>query len=392
MNAAPQASAYRIARPSVGWVLVAILLVSLGVGWLTAARGVSYHLLRRVPLPPLRVLVGWTSEPPPLAAASLTPEMRRHGYNECNPFDFIGLGPYAPYRKVRVGRMAIPQKGGHTKDWGYDVVVHFHGQNALRTTLVQIARGVAFVGIDLGNGSGAYSDEFASRESWPLLRQSIEGALRSQSGHPEAYIRHVALTAWSAGYGAVNEILKHQPDDIDAVVLLDGLHAGWDPARTRHQTVNDVVAGGIAPTIEYARRALRGEKIFIFTYSEIDPITYPSTSLTAQLLLRELGVESVPVQGAVEDFGLISAVDQKGLHLWAYEGNDKPAHCTHLSHIDLAVRDIIEPAWNTPAMDRDVASTPAPKLGSPVSANRSGTGPNAEALRSTSRVGAARSG
>lgn len=285
----------------------------------------------------------------------------------------MGLGPYAPYRRLRVGRIAIPQKGGHSDDFGYDVVVHFHGKTAMTMTLAQVARGVAFVGIDLGNGSGAYSDAFASRAEWPLLRADIERALQAQSGSPEAHIRHVALSAWSAGYGAVNEILKYHSRDIDAVVLLDGLHAAWDPRLGKGTHAENVTAGPIAPTIEFARQAMMGEKLFIFTHSEIDPVAYPSTSLTAQYLTAELGLTMTPNPGAVlsnakaaalgDPFGLLGAVDVQGLHVWSYRGNDKPAHCTHLTHIDRAVRDIIEPAWKTPAMDRNVPNTPAPRLG-----------------------------
>ncbi|MGC4067580.1 MAG: hypothetical protein QM784_23625 [Polyangiaceae bacterium] len=214
-----------------------------------------------------------------------------------------------------------------------------------------------------GNGSGAYSDEFATKAAWRLLREDIDRALKVHTGRAEAHIRHVALTAWSAGYGAVNEILKYHSDDIDAVVLLDGLHAAWDPRHGRGSGVQNVTAGPIAPTLEFARQALTGEKLFVFTHSEIDPVLYPSTSLTARYFEQELGVTMKTEPESSEPFGLYSAVDVGGLHMWGYRGNDKPAHCTHLAHIERAIRDIIEPAWDTPAMDRDVPFTPAPRLG-----------------------------
>jgi hypothetical protein len=306
---------------------------------------------------------------PVLTAKQLTPELRKRGYNECNPYDFVGLGPYAPYRKLRVGRIAIPQKGGHTKDFGYDVIVHFHGQTAMRMTLAQVARGVAFVGIDLGIASGPYQDAFASPEAWPLLKKSIESALKAQSGDDRAHIRHLGLTAWSAGYGAVNEILKHHTSEVDAVVLLDGLHAAWDPKHNSHSSGADVIAGPVAPTLEFAKMALKGEKIFVFSHSEVDPVTYPSTRLTADMLMRELGLKRRAVHETPSDkFGLYGTLDTRGVHIWSYRGNDKPAHCTHLTHIDRAVRDLLEPAWRTPAMDRNVPMTPAPKLGPPPAA------------------------
>jgi hypothetical protein len=343
----------------------------------TALRSVTTYALLEVAVPKIAAARA-LSQKPVLTAQALTPELRHRGYNECNPYDFVGLGPYAPYRKLRVGRIAIPQKGGHTKDFGYDVLVHFHGQTAMRMTLAQVARGVAFVGIDLGIASGPYQDAFASAEAWPALKRSIESALKAQSGDPRAHIRHIALTAWSAGYGAVNEILKHDKAGIDAVVLLDGLHAAWDPTHNNHTTGNDVIAGPIAPTLEFAKMALKGEKIFVFSHSEIDPPGYPSTRLTADMLMRELGLKRHPVANSSSDkFGLYGTVDTRGVHIWSYRGGDKAAHCTHLTHIDRAVRDILEPAWHTPAMDRNVPPTPAPKLG-PAPASSSQGEPEAK--------------
>jgi hypothetical protein len=245
-------------------------------------------------------------------------------------------------------------------------------------TLAQIARGVAFVGIDLGNGSGVYSDAFATRASWSLLREDIEHALQAESGHAEAHIRHVALMAWSAGYGAVNEILKYHASTIDAVVLLDGLHAAWDPRIGRGNRVDNVTAGPIAPTVEFARQAAAGEKLFVFTYSEVDPVAYPSTSLTAQYLFKELGVTMKALGEPAEPFGLLGEVDVLGFHVWSYQGNDKPAHCTHLAHVERAVRDILEPSWDTPAMDRNVPFTPAPRLGPGVPATTAVAAPAVE--------------
>ena len=62
--------------------------------------------------------------PPKLTIAPLTDELRDKGFSECNPYDPIDLGPYSFYERVSLGRMLIPQKGGHTADMGYDVVIH----------------------------------------------------------------------------------------------------------------------------------------------------------------------------------------------------------------------------------------------------------------------------
>jgi hypothetical protein len=288
-----------------------------------------------------------------LELAPLSAELRKKGYSECNPPDPLGWGPYSPSVRCGMGHIALPQRGGHTPDYGYDVVVHFHGAPPLRKYLVQVARGVVYVGVDLGDGSGKYSDAFELRESFPELRRAIEAALRRKSGQSHAHIRYLALSAWSAGYGAVNEILKHGDQHIDAVVLLDGLHAGWDPARNRNGTVKGLSGAAIAPTIDFARRAMHGEKIFVFTHSYVDPVDYPSTSLTAKLLLNELGVTRQAVDIPTGLLTQDSAVDQAGLHVWSYRGHDELAHCAHLSLVG-RVLPLLEEVWDTPAMERAV--------------------------------------
>ena len=220
------------------------------------------------------------------------------------------------------------------------------------------------MGIDKGVGSGLYSEPFKKPKRFSALRRSIVTALRQHTGDRRAHIRHLALSAWSAGYGAINEILKHGSDGIDAVVLLDGLHAGWNRTHPRRDgTIRSASIANIAPTVVFARRAMAGEKIFIFTHSSVDPVDYPSTSLTADLLLAELGQQRKPVARSGDRFYQTGTVDVRGLHVWSYRGTDELAHCAHIPLIARAVRDVLEKVWDTPPMDRSVPPTPAPKLG-----------------------------
>jgi hypothetical protein len=305
------------------------------------------------------------SAPRHLVPLPISDEQRKKGYHECYPPDPIGLGPYQPFRNLSMGRIAIPQRGGHTADMGYDVIVHFHGYSPVRKTLVQVARGVVYVGIDRGVGSGRYSDAFQKPDVFPTLLRSIESALVRVSGDSRAHIRHLAISAWSAGYGAVNEILKHGDDRIDAVILLDGLHAAWNPAARSHdEGVQSLSSLPLGPTFRFARKAAEGKKIFLFTHSEVVPEGYPSTHQTADLLLSELGLERTAMDPGEDRFGQTAAVDHAGFHLWSFSGANELAHCSHITHIARALY-LIEDAWDTPPMDRDVPPTPAPVLGHP---------------------------
>lgn len=311
-----------------------------------------------------------------LVPLAFSEDLRKKGYHFCNPPDPLGLGPYAPYQRVHVGRMAVPQQGGHDETMGFDVLVHFHGADPIRKTLVQIARGIVFVGVDKGMGSGPYAKAFENQDVWPTLKRSIDKALKRQTGDERAHARHLALSAWSAGYGAVNEILKQDPEGVDAVILLDALHAGWKPGanpRNRNR-VSGVDGGYVAPIIEYARAAARGEGIFLLTHSYVDPVKYPSVALTADYLLAQLGVERQPVHEIVGPLTKDRTADRQGLHVWSFRGHDELTHCAHVSLITQAVRDLIEPAWDTPPMNRAVPPTPAPVLGGASDGSRSTLG------------------
>lgn len=304
---------------------------------------------------------------PRLYAQPITEELRHHGYHACYPPDPMGLGPYAPYyRAPGPAHVAIPQEGGHTDDMGFDVIVHFHGADPIRKTLVQVATGVVFVGIDKGMGSGPYSDAYSQKGAWPRLLRGVEAALKKHSGDPRAHIRHLALTSWSAGYGAVNEILRvHGDEGIDAVVLLDSLHCGYDPAaRSRDGSLKDLSSLYVQPIFDYAARAAKGEKVFVLSHSNIVPAEgYPSVKRSADLLLSRVGVERKPRERNAGLLEQLTTADQAGFHVWGYAGRYEHAHCGHVAVIADVVRDVLEPAWNTPLMNRNVPWTPAPKLG-----------------------------
>ena len=296
---------------------------------------------------------------PKASIAPLTDALRAKGFNECNPHDPLGLGPYAPWAPLRLGRIAIPQKGGHTPDMGYDVLVHFHGGDAVRKLLVQVARGVVLVTVDKGVGGGPYARAMGSELVFPLLRKSIEGALRRHTNDDRAHIRHLAVSAWSAGTVAIGKILSQGHDDIDAFVILDGLHGAWKQGARRSPDPSSLDARFIQREIDLAKRALAGKPVFVLTYSKVEPYTYPSTAATAGLLVKELGLEPKTLDPAADPFGQTSSLDQQGLHVWGFRGNEKMGHCAQLFQLPRIVTELLEPAWKTPAMDRNVPPTPA---------------------------------
>ncbi len=305
--------------------------------------------------------------PPPALSATeaeelippLTAEQRRNGFDECNVHDPLGFGPYSAWVQLPLGKMLIPDRGGHTPDMGYDVLLHFNGAESARRLLVQVSKGLVLVLVDKANG-GAYARAVASKDIVPVLKKSIERALRKHSRDERAHIRHFGISAWSAGTIAVDKILSQRPEGIDAFVIMDGLHGAWRLHAPREQKSSSLDARFVAPEIELAKRAQRGETLFVLTHSHINPGLYPSTYATAGSILDELDLKPVPVDPGSDPYGQTSTVDVKGLHVWGYRGNDVKAHCTQLSRIVRIVTELIEPAWDTPAMDRSGPPRPLP--------------------------------
>lgn len=342
----------RVAGPS----LLAIATL-LGVGTLLGVADANAPV-RRAPAaePALRAMSVAPIAPPPAQApterrepSALTPALRSKGWNACYMPD-PGFGPYARWTNLSMGRMIVPERGGMTEDGGYDVVIHFHGAEAVRHAFAEVADGTVLAGIDLGIASLPYEKAFSYGDAFPELLKSIERGLRRHSRRADAHIRHLALSSWSAGFGAVLQIVRRYGAKIDAVVLLDSLHADYvvGPPDDMH-AMHGVSSRTIKPMIEFARKASAGDKLVYLTHSAIVPPGYASTSEVADFLLGEVGGARWPLH-EVSTLGatLATGFDRKGLHVRGYEGNDKPAHCAHVAELATAVRDLLEPAWKTP--------------------------------------------
>ena len=130
----------------------------------------------------------------PRPVTPLTPELRARGYNACYVPD-NGFGAYTHWIRIGMGQMIMPTSGGHTTDGGYDVIVHFHGHEAVRHAFVEVAQGSVLVGIDLGNSSGPYEHAFENPRAFTDLLAKITRGLVKQSGLPNAHIRHLALSS-----------------------------------------------------------------------------------------------------------------------------------------------------------------------------------------------------
>ena len=257
-----------------------------------------------------------------------------------------GWGIYDKWdRGVSVGQMLAPQRGGLTRGGGFDLIVHFHGHYPIRKEYVKTAEGTVMVAIDLGVGSGAYYQAFAAPAAFEKLLDSVKETMKRRSGRKKVYIRKLALSSWSAGYGAVAQILQ-QPagKDVDALILLDSVHAGYANAAKKTLKTEQ-----LTPFLEFARKASRGKGFMFQSHSSIIPPGYASTQEVSHYLVGELGGKMrKSKRDDVLGLEMFERYDRGNYHVRGYRGDDKPDHCAHLGLMKDVMRVHINRRWRSP--------------------------------------------
>ncbi|HET7706387.1 MAG TPA: hypothetical protein VFM36_09900 [Thermoanaerobaculia bacterium] len=215
--------------------------------------------------------------------------------------------------------LATPAVSDHA-----DIVIHFHGASWLPMQAAEeTERPLVIASVNLGAGSRRYSIPFEDPAAFVRLRERIASEV------PKA--DKVYLTGFSAGYGAIREILRQRPDEIDGVLLLDGLHAGYVPDGKPLADGGTIDAQAMEPFFRYAERAVRGETRFVVTHSEIFPGTFVSTTETADYLIQALKLRRTPLlEWGPLGMQQLSKVEEGGLTILGFAGNTAPDHIDHL--------------------------------------------------------------
>lgn len=254
-------------------------------------------------------------------------------------------GPLATATELRRGRRVflMPRTCGDSER--VDVLVHFHGAPK---TLVPVMRrsslNAVVVVVNLGQYSGPYETAFERDGSYSRFISSIgEQVAQSCAG---ARIGRVAISAWSGGYGAPYRILAHagNAEQIDAVLLADGLHAGF-----AHKPSRKVSPRGLAPFSGFVAKAAAGEKLFVVTHASIRPPSYAGVGESVDVLLEQNDVkrEHVDTAGPRSSMRQTSRAQKGALHVSGFAGNDTDAHCDQLYALDSTLLVHLERRWAT---------------------------------------------
>jgi hypothetical protein len=203
--------------------------------------------------------------------------------------------------------------------------VHFHGATWLPELAAARRRDTAVIAVQLGSGSAAYARPFADAELFGRLLRDAETKAGTR-------FEPITLTAWSAGYGAVREILKSREyyERVQSIVLIDALHTGYvggKPGPVESQLETDK----LGDFLRFARDAVAGKKRMIVTHTEIFPGTFASTTETADWLIGQLALR----RRAVLRWGpmgtqQLSEVTAGHLQVLGFAGNSAPDHVDQL--------------------------------------------------------------
>ena len=214
----------------------------------------------------------------------------------------------------------------------FDVLVHLHGASFLpaQAAAAQAVPTVA-VTVHLGFGSSAYEKPFETSSVFPDLLREATRLAQAEYG-AGAKPRRTTVTAFSAGYGAVRAILR-RPDnvrEIDELILIDGLHASYEPERLVLAEGGRIDSTQMAPFVAFAHLARQREKKFLITHSEIFPGTYASTTETADYLLAATGISREPMlETGPLGMQQLSEASSGNFFVMGFAGNSAPDHVDH---------------------------------------------------------------
>jgi len=247
---------------------------------------------------------------------------QRGGIEPCatQKFDTSAFEDWAP---VSRGKFTAPRSLVLDESGGFDLVIHLLGDDPIRRELIASEQPFALYSLTVGLNQ-SYAPLFTGTQLQASIVSGIEQALSKRLGKP-AHVRHLAMSAWSAGFVGIEAALAQPTSkDIDAVILIDGLHAPRN---------NELAfKAQMKPFVDFAAQAARGERSFFVSHSSINPPDFASTSECAHYLIAARGGKPQAVRRS-DQFGLelVEFYKEGDFQIRGYAGNDRADHCAQLA-------------------------------------------------------------
>jgi hypothetical protein len=230
----------------------------------------------------------------------------------------------------------LPTSMQRTKD--VSLTIHFHSAiwHAIQEHLDRGLNG-PLIAFYPGEGSSIYGASFADKERLGRWMKRVLVELRARGFPSDVKIASLDISSFSAGYGAVRELVKDPGAFrlMRRVVLGDSMYGSLVSDSTERMPV----AEHIDVWVPLAKAAMRGEKTFAVTFSQVPTPTYASSSECAAALVEAVGGKLKAVEPGTlaatldSEFPLRSRFDSGSFHVWGYGGEDGQAHMTHARHL-----------------------------------------------------------
>lgn len=294
---------------------------------------------------PAPVPLGAPVSAPPAVAQNPSPMQERTRHHErLVPGEDAGVHLRIDGVLPKAVDLFIPQRALNLTS--VPLVIHFMGATWVpQRAVASLERPAIVAATYLGGGSSAYSRPFADDT---LLYRRLVDTLRARiaqvTGAPR--IEGIYLTGWSAGYGAIREVVRHPSNLplVDGALLIDGIHTGYLPDRKPLADGGSLDTAGLAPFAEFARLAAHGEKRFVVTHSEIFPGTFASTTECTDWLLGALDMKRVPVlEWGPLGTQLLSRTTKGRFEVLGFAGNSAPDHVDQFHGMAAFVARLIAP-------------------------------------------------
>jgi len=240
-------------------------------------------------------------------------------------------GPPGTRVALTDGQLFIPQ-GYRPEPDGADLTLHLHGAAwAAEKGFVAAGQPGVLVSVVLPGLSSVYTARFRDPKVFPRLLEEVRAKLRMQSGR-ETPLRRLTVSAFSAGFGGVRELLRDPAAfaRIDALVMADSIHAGFvgNPAA---RLVDSAAMEGFA---RVAREAAAGRKRMVVSHSQLRPEGYASTTETADYLIRHVEGRREPYpEEWAGGLALVSRCRVGGFEVFGFTGDTGAEHMKHLHQL-----------------------------------------------------------
>ncbi|MFB3894991.1 MAG: hypothetical protein ACE14V_01690 [bacterium] len=208
-----------------------------------------------------------------------------------------------------------------------DVLFHMHGAySTVENDLLLSGKNCVLINVTFNGLSGVYSSYFSDQTIFRTILNSAMAKLKSLGYASNPRVRFLCVSAWSAGFGGVRDLINSTSyyTTINALCMLDCPYASYYPSAPT------VSSTDMAPFLKFAKEAVLGSKTYFMSHTEI-LTPYASTSETAEYLINNVGTTRQSYSGT-NSYGMLyrSKTEWNKFYIHGFQGNTAQDHMNHL--------------------------------------------------------------